>query len=85
MVFALGLGTLFYVGLLLINAVAVLHEERFLARIGLGQSSHQAHYGEDVGSIKHKIISLISAIRTLLRIPLVVINIVVICYALIFG
>lgn len=28
----LGLGTILYVGLLLINAVAVLNEERFLAR-----------------------------------------------------
>ena len=31
-----GLGTLFYVGLLLVNALAVLNKERFLLRGGWG-------------------------------------------------
>ena len=32
MAISLGLGTIFYVTILLVNAVAILHEERFLAR-----------------------------------------------------
>ncbi|KAI8905332.1 Yos1-like protein [Powellomyces hirtus] len=84
MAFMLSLGTLFYVGLLFINAIAVLHEERFLARIGLGPSSSQG-FGDQSATVKYKVINLISAIRTLLRFPLVAINIVVIVYELIFG
>ncbi|KAI8821457.1 Yos1-like protein [Fimicolochytrium jonesii] len=79
------IGTLFYVILLLINAVAILHEERFLARIGLAHSSSQAQFGDQTQTVKYKIINLISAIRTLLRFPLVAINIVIIVYELIFG
>ncbi|TPX58815.1 hypothetical protein PhCBS80983_g02880 [Powellomyces hirtus] len=105
MAFMLSLGTLFYVGLLFINAIAVLHEERFLARsksteahmnkgtlaedyreelVGLGPSSSQG-FGDQSATVKYKVINLISAIRTLLRFPLVAINIVVIAYELIFG
>ncbi|KAE9967788.1 hypothetical protein BLS_006172 [Venturia inaequalis] len=34
-----GLGSLFYVGVLLVNAIAVLSEDRFLARIGWSPNS----------------------------------------------
>ncbi|XJO78895.1 hypothetical protein BDV3_003264 [Batrachochytrium dendrobatidis] len=81
-----GFGTLFYVTLMVVNAIAVLHEERFLARIGLSVS--QAAYqqqGGDPNSIKLKLVNLIAAVRTLLRIPLVALNIVVIIYELILG
>ncbi|KAJ3769511.1 Yos1-like protein, partial [Lentinula raphanica] len=72
------LGTIFYVSILLVNAMAVLSEDRFLARIGWTsarpQSNHnpgfqaydQPGFGQEVG-IKTKIIDLISAVRTLLR------------------
>ncbi|SCU79960.1 LAFA_0B06700g1_1 [Lachancea sp. 'fantastica'] len=81
-----GLGRLFYVVLLLINAVAVLSEERFLRRIGLGSNSSQSHaFGQQESSTKSKIIQLISAIQTLLRIPLIGINILVIVYELLLG
>ncbi|KAL4075869.1 Yos1-like protein [Scleroderma citrinum] len=96
----LTIGTIIYVALLLINAMAVLSEERFLARIGW--SSVQSHnpntgyqqpfdpngygYGQqqDVG-VKVRIINLISAVRTLMRIPLIGLNLVVIVYELILG
>ncbi|EGF76709.1 hypothetical protein BATDEDRAFT_14652 [Batrachochytrium dendrobatidis JAM81] len=84
--FMFGFGTLFYVTLMVVNAIAVLHEERFLARIGLSVS--QAAYqqqGGDPNSIKLKLVNLIAAVRTLLRIPLVALNIVVIIYELILG
>jgi len=94
------LGTIFKVALLLINSLAVLNEERFLARIGWlsasqqprdSQSAYQAYdqsgYGvtqQDIG-IKARLVDLISAVRTLMRIPLIIINIIVIIYELLLG
>ncbi|KAH8552342.1 Yos1-like protein, partial [Umbelopsis sp. PMI_123] len=78
---ALGLGQLFYVLLLFINAIAVLNEERFLGRIGWS-AQQEPGFGEQGQSIKYKIVNLISAVRTLLRIPLIGINILVIIYEL---
>ncbi|CAR21225.1 Yos1p [Lachancea thermotolerans CBS 6340] len=81
-----GLGRLFYVILLLINAVAVLSEERFLSRIGLGSSASQAPaFGQQENSTRSKVVQLIGAIQTLLRIPLIGINILVIVYELLLG
>ncbi|KAF9075830.1 Yos1-like-domain-containing protein [Rhodocollybia butyracea] len=73
------LGTFLYVSILLVNAMAVLSEDRFLARIGWTsarpqnnnnnpayQAYDQPGYGQEVG-IKTKIIDLISAVRTLMR------------------
>lgn len=90
-----GLGKLLYVIVLSINAIAVLSEDRFLNRIGWGsaagptQNQFQAQYGvqqlpNDV-LIKTRLITLISAIRTLLRFPLIFINVLIIFYELILG
>ena len=73
------LGVIFYIALLLINAVAVLNEQRFLAQIGLASAN------ADPQSFRYKVITLIQAVRTLLRIPLVVVNIMVIVYELLLG
>jgi hypothetical protein len=90
-------GNLFYFGLFLINAVAVLSEERFLARIGWSAQSPSAQnqaydstgYGGAAGqpeqSIKARLITLVTAVRTLMRIPLIAVNLVVIVYELILG
>ncbi|KAI0254751.1 Yos1-like protein [Lactifluus subvellereus] len=93
------LGGIFYIGLLLINAVAVLSEDRFLARIGWStvqppnnvgfqqnydQSGGYGNPVQDIG-MKGRLINLISAVRTVMRIPLIGINIVVIIYELILG
>ncbi|XDT05154.1 Yos1-like [Nakaseomyces glabratus] len=91
-----GLGRLFYVTLLLINAVAVLSEERFLSRIGLGRSGSEAPaFGQNANSTKSKVVQLIGAVQTLLRnrtmqepthsVPLIGINILVIVYELLLG
>ncbi|KAA1466494.1 Yos1-like protein [Dentipellis sp. KUC8613] len=92
----LGLGGILYIVVLLINAMAVLSEDRFLARIGWSsappqnvgfqQPYDQAGFGgaQDVG-VKGRIINLISAVRTLMRIPLIGINLVIIVYELILG
>ncbi|ODV78955.1 Yos1-like protein [Suhomyces tanzawaensis NRRL Y-17324] len=84
-----GLGKLLYVIILTINGIAVLSEDRFLNRIGWGStktSGQQFQYGgEGDSSVKTKLINLISAIRTLLRVPLIAVNVVVIMYELILG
>jgi len=93
------LGTMIKVALLLINSIAVLNEERFLARIGWLSTPQQPRdansvypgydqsgyaTAQDVG-IKARLIDLISAVRTLMRIPLIVINIIFIVYELLLG
>ncbi|GMM34577.1 Yos1 protein [Saccharomycopsis crataegensis] len=78
----MGLGKLLYVVVLLVNAVAVLSEDRFLNRIGWGSSGKQ--FQNDV-SVKGRMINLISATRTLLRIPLILVNVIIILYELILG
>jgi len=95
----ISLGTVLYVALLLINAMAILSEERFLARIGWSSSQphpsntafHQPYdqtgYGVQQGEmgVKARLINLIGAVRTLMRIPLIGLNIVIIIYELILG
>jgi len=90
------------VSLLVVNSMAVLSEDRFLARIGWASSSqapnvnaafHQVYdpqtgYGAaqqgEVG-MKARLIDLISAVRTLMRIPLIGCNIIIIIYELLLG
>ncbi|KAL1893788.1 hypothetical protein Sste5346_006291 [Sporothrix stenoceras] len=87
------LGGFLYVSVLLINAIAILSEDRFLARIGLSPSTYDPTFGQPgVGgvsagdaSIKAKIINLIASVRTLMRIPLIVINTLLIVYELVLG
>jgi len=83
-----GFGSLFYVGVLLVNAIAVLSEDRFLARIGWGSTSavEPAFGGQsDSANVKAKLVNLIASVRTLLRIPLIFLNSLVILYLLILG
>ncbi|RDI80205.1 hypothetical protein Vi05172_g9662 [Venturia inaequalis] len=84
-----GLGSLFYVGVLLVNAIAVLSEDRFLARIGWSPNSvtSEPSFGapQDGNSIKSKIVTLITSVRMLARIPLIGINTLVIIYLFTLG
>lgn len=52
---------------------------------GMASSGSSGNQTAQVGSIKHKILTLVHAIRTLLRIPLIFLNIVIIVYELIAG
>jgi len=92
------LGTIFYFALFLTNAMAILSEDRFLARIGWSSTQpaanvnanfHQPYdqtgYGvaqPDIG-VKGRMINLIGAVRTLMRIPLIALNLAVILYELV--
>ncbi|KAF1355004.1 Yos1-like protein [Delphinella strobiligena] len=82
-----GLGGLFYVSILLINAIAILSEDRFLARIGWGSTQTEPAFGggQDTTSMKAKIVNLIASVRTLMRIPLIAINMLIIIYELVLG
>ncbi|CAD6575340.1 MAG: hypothetical protein TREMPRED_001357 [Tremellales sp. Tagirdzhanova-0007] len=92
-------GSILYVGLLFTNAIAILSEDRFLAKIGwstrtpvgnagFGHAPNPTIYGGDYGSgsgsgsdsasIKLKLVNLIGATRTLMRIPLIVVNVVMV-------
>lgn len=82
---AFTLGNLLYVCVLLINAVAVLHEERFLARVGLSNAGNTQYSQGNTSSIKGQMVQLISAVRTLLRIPLIIVNFTLIVYELVLG
>jgi len=82
-----GFGNLIYICVLLINAVAVLSEDRFLARVGWSNASIEPGFGNsaDASSMKTKLINLMTSIRTLMRIPLIAINMVIILYELVLG
>ncbi|KAK2732816.1 hypothetical protein FQN55_003917 [Onygenales sp. PD_40] len=67
--FLFGLGKLLYVIVLLVNAIAVLSEDRFLARIGWGRTQYDPGFGAapDSTSIKAKSVNLIASVRTVMR------------------
>ncbi|KAJ2494893.1 hypothetical protein IWW47_004360, partial [Coemansia sp. RSA 2052] len=50
-----------------------------------GWARNSAELYGDTESVKAKLINLISAVRTLMRIPLIAANVVVIVYALVLG
>ncbi|GAA5831107.1 hypothetical protein JCM11251_005146 [Rhodosporidiobolus azoricus] len=104
-----GLGRVAYFSLLMINSVAVLNKDRFLAPLGLTTSSLQQQQqqggsayggagfdaygvpvqqnyggGGEVG-VKQRAVQLVDAVRTLMRIPLIPINVVLILYLLLLG
>ncbi|CAO1613415.1 unnamed protein product [Parajaminaea phylloscopi] len=87
-------GTMLYVMVLCLNAVAILNEDRFLSRVGWSTASIQyeqqhsfggggAGGGPPEASVKERLVNLISAVRTLLRVPLCLVNILIILYELV--
>ncbi|EEB09789.1 hypothetical protein SJAG_05013 [Schizosaccharomyces japonicus yFS275] len=73
-----------FVCLLLLNAVAILSEDRFLGRLGLSHRSDFG-FGESKDTVKSRVLNLIRAIRTVMTFPLIGINAIVIVYKLILG
>ncbi|KAI1005165.1 hypothetical protein K3495_g3049 [Podosphaera aphanis] len=80
-------GNLIYISVLLVNAIAILSEDRFLARVGWSNSVSEPAFGatHHDASIKSKLINLMTSIRTLMRIPLIIINTVIIIYEIALG
>ncbi|NXX65286.1 IR3IP protein, partial [Spizella passerina] len=63
---AFTLYSLLQASLLIVNAVAVLHEERFLRHVGWGSDQGIGGFGEEPG-IKAQLTNLIGSIRTVMR------------------
>ncbi|KAH6690409.1 Yos1-like protein [Plectosphaerella plurivora] len=79
-------GSFLYAAVLFINAIAILSEDRFLARINLSPSSYDPAFGQGAdASVKAKIINLIASVRTLMRIPLIAVNTLIILFELVLG
>jgi len=79
---AFSLSVLFEAFVLFINSVAILSEERFLKPIGWVPA------GKGLGdeeSVKERIITFLTAVRMLMRIPLIFLNLLVIVFELLFG
>lgn len=76
-----------YVVVLILNAMCVLSEDRFLARINLSPKSIDPTFGQPGAdaSVWSKIASLISSVRMVVRFPLIFVNTVIIVYELILG
>ncbi|CAH2087722.1 unnamed protein product [Euphydryas editha] len=80
----LTLWNLFEASLLCLNAVCVLHEERFMQKMGWGANNRSQGF-EDQSSIKFQILNLVRSIRTVTRIPLIILNILTIIFKLLLG
>uniref|UniRef100_T1IWQ8 Immediate early response 3-interacting protein 1 n=1 Tax=Strigamia maritima TaxID=126957 RepID=T1IWQ8_STRMM len=80
----ISLYNLFEAALLCVNAIAVLHEERFLSKIGWGSTDHMRGFDEPPG-MKSQIIQLIRSVRTVMRIPLILLNTLTIIFKLLLG
>ncbi|KAG5323216.1 IR3IP protein, partial [Acromyrmex charruanus] len=81
---AFTLWTLFEAALLCLNAVCVLNEERFLAKVGLASWQNVQGFGEPP-TAKSQILNLIKSIRTVMRVPLIFFNILTLIIKLILG
>ncbi|XP_046678204.1 immediate early response 3-interacting protein 1-like [Homalodisca vitripennis] len=81
---AFTLWNLFEAALLCLNAVCVLHEERFLAKMGWGANANVQGFGEQP-TVKSQVLNLVRSIRTVMRIPLIFLNIVTIVVKLLLG
>ncbi|KAG8461304.1 hypothetical protein KFE25_010491 [Diacronema lutheri] len=77
----LGLGSLFLATILVLNGLAILNEERFLRRIGWGYEENL----QEPPSFKKQVINLLYAVRVLLRVPLLGLNVLTILVKLLMG
>jgi len=80
---AFTLWALLEAALLALNSVCILHEQRFLAKFGWA-SDNSRGFGEQPG-VKSQILNIIHSTRTVMRIPLIFINAMVICWKLVLG
>ncbi|XP_037373063.1 immediate early response 3-interacting protein 1-like [Talpa occidentalis] len=81
---AFTLYSLLQAALLCVNATAVLHEEGFLKNSGWGRDQGIGRFREETG-IKPQLMNLIQSVRTVMRVPLIIVNSVVILLLLLFG
>lgn len=77
------MGELYISGLLVLNAVAILHEQRFLAKNGWGTGEFDA--GPDPNSVKSKVLSIVKAVRLVMMWPLIFLNTLTVLFKLLLG
>lgn len=75
----IGIYTLLQSALLVVNAIAILNEDRLLRRYGWAR--YQVDRTEE--GFKSRILDLIHSVQTVMRIPLLFVNIIVIFIKLI--
>lgn len=73
---------MFYGFLLLGNAIVILDDKRFLSKMGLPLAQEHRNL---LGEKRRKLVDMINGIRTILRIPLIIVNIICILYELLLG
>ncbi|XP_066245819.1 immediate early response 3-interacting protein 1 [Euwallacea similis] len=82
---AFSLWNLFEASILCLNAICILNEDRFLSKIGWGyKNSNTQGFGEGP-STKAQIFNLLHSIRTVARVPLILLNALTIVLKLILG
>mmetsp|Transcript_8981 Transcript_8981/g.20944 ORF Transcript_8981/g.20944 Transcript_8981/m.20944 type:complete len:82 (+) Transcript_8981:49-294(+) len=79
----LNFGDLFLAGLLFLNSIAVLNEERFLAKHGWSTTATDVTMNPN--SLKAKILAIIKAVRLVMMWPLIVLNTLTIAFKLTLG
>ncbi|KAI1261755.1 Yos1-like-domain-containing protein [Xylariaceae sp. FL1019] len=62
-----GFGNLIYIIVLLLNSLAILSEDRFLARIGYSTNTYEPGFGNDPNNAKAKTTNLIKSVQTVMR------------------
>lgn len=77
-----GLMSILYGVLFLLNSVAILDDKRFLSRVGLPLSPEARGV---LGPGRRKVVDLIRAIRTVMKIPLIALNTACITYEIFLG
>ncbi|XP_053211881.1 immediate early response 3-interacting protein 1-like [Panonychus citri] len=88
---AITLYNLFESILLIVNGIAILHEERFLKKIGCGRDQNNINFNQPYGipppqpGVKANVLNLIHSIRTVMRVPLIFFNVVTIVFKLLIG
>lgn len=80
---AFTLWALLEAGLLVVNAICILHEARFLSKVGWA-SDNARGFGEQSG-VKGQLLTIVHSTRTVMRIPLIFINSLVIVKKLLLG
>jgi len=84
--FFFGFGSLFYTIVLLLNAIVILSDDRFLARIGALPSSYDPSFGQGADqSVWGKLINMVASVKMLMRFPLIIVNTLIIMYELVLG
>uniref|UniRef100_A0A914X358 Immediate early response 3-interacting protein 1 n=1 Tax=Plectus sambesii TaxID=2011161 RepID=A0A914X358_9BILA len=81
----LTLYSLLEVGLLIVNALAILNRERFLSKYGFTQENISSGFGQQQNSVKSQFVNLVYAVQTVMRVPLIFVNLMVIGLKLVFG